>query len=56
MSKSTKTIRAYDKKNKKWYTWGVIIPHNLLDLIKQEGLILEKDMKRKQKKKKNARN
>jgi hypothetical protein len=40
-----KPIRAYDPKNKRWYTWSWIIPKNLLELIKQEGLILEKDMK-----------
>lgn len=45
-----KVIRAYDKKNKRWYTWSTIIPHNLLDLIKQDGLILEKDYKPKKKK------
>jgi hypothetical protein len=45
-----KPIRAYDPKNKKWYTWSWIIPNNLLELIKLEGLILEKDMKTKPKK------
>jgi len=38
-------IRAYDPINKRWYTWSMFIPDNLLDLIKQEGFILEKDMK-----------
>ena len=43
--KNNTTTRAYDPKNKRWYTWSWIIPKNLLELIKQEGLILEKDMK-----------
>lgn len=42
-----KSIRAYDPKKKKWYTWSWIIPKNLLELIKKEGLILEQDMKQK---------
>lgn len=42
-----KMIRAYDKKNKKWYTWSSFVPHNLTELIKREGLILEKDYKSK---------
>lgn len=41
------TIKAYDPKLKKWYTWSWghmgFYPDNLLELIKEEGLILEKD-------------
>lgn len=43
MGRKPKIIRAYDPKNKKWYTWSWIIPKNLLELIKHEGLILEQD-------------
>jgi len=43
--KNPKPIRAYDKKNKRWYTWSYYQPPNLLQLIKQEGLILEKNAK-----------
>jgi len=51
--KNMKQVRAYDKKNKKWYTFiGQHVPSNILELIKLEGLILEKDFYKNSKTKK----
>lgn len=44
MAYKIKTVRAYDPKNKMWYTWSWIIPKNLIELIKREGLILENEV------------
>lgn len=49
-NEEAKIIRAYDPINKRWYTWSWIVPDNLLDLIKEEGFILEKDINIKNKK------